>query len=367
MRWLFGLAGVLAAGVVAMAPGVPAEVETIRPALALLALGGVVVLGEVILLLRDLGRSPVPRAGMSPRDRRPADGVIDLAPVPGLIASTCSADARISRFLALDPETSGTRPAPVVSQLTEPGALRGRVVVFSLFVGRDGVAWSEKEIARAHRGIERAAQWVEQEAKRWDVPVNLEIAQVYFEAMDEWVGAVEVGFALEGDHEAPMEVEAVTHAVASASRAAGALGFADLAAMVAEVESRVPEADAVVWLVHPRCGGRSIAILPDEGTLPGVSVAICYAHEANFTEPLVGPPFADPVTIVHELLHLFGATDKYHEPLRSYPRELVSERDVMCLYYEALPRLRVDRLTARELGWVGASTKELKRKRPPVA
>lgn len=348
-----------------MAPGVPSRVEAIRPALALLALGGVVVLGEVILLLRDLRRSPVPRAGMSPRDRRPADGVIDIATIPGLIASPCLADTGVSQFLALDEAAAGARSAIATpSQPEEPGALLGRVVVFSLFVGRDGTAWSDEEIARAHRAIERAAAWLEREAVRWGVPVNLEIAQVYFNAADDWNEPVAVGFALEGDHEAPMEVEAVPRAVASASRAASALGFDDLAAMVASVEARVPEADAVVWLVHPRCGGRSIAILPDEGTLPGVSLAICYAQEANFTEPLAGPPFSDPVTIVHELLHLFGATDKYHEPLSSYPRDLVTERDVMCLYYEALPRLRVDRLTALELGWVSDSLGP-NRKRPP--
>lgn len=350
-----------------MAPGVPDRVAPIRPVLALLAVGAVFVLGEVALLLRDLTRSPAPRAGMSPRDDRPADGVIDVAPIPGLIASPCSADARFSRFVAIEASPSGTRvPIAIAPEPTVPAALRGRVVVFSLFVGRDGAVWSDHEIGRAHRAIERAACWLEREAMRWGVPLNLEIAQVYFDSADDATEPVEVGFALEGDHEAPMELEAVTRAVASASRAASGLGFEDLAAMVAAVEAFVPGVDSVVWLVHPRCGGRSIAILPDEGTLPGVSLAICYAHEANFTEPLVGPPFADPVTIVHELLHLFGATDKYHEPLRSYPRELVTERDVMCLYYEALPRLRVDHLTAQELGWVGEAP-EPKRKRPPVA
>jgi len=67
-----------------------------------------------------------------------------------------------------------------------------------------------------------------------------------------------------------------------------------------------------------------------------------------------GPPFADPVTIVHELLHLFGASDKYNVPLARFPDRSVTDRDVMLLQYNSLGRLRIDPLTAEELGWGGA-------------
>jgi hypothetical protein len=40
---------------------------------------------------------------------------------------------------------------------------------------------------------------------------------------------------------------------------------------------------------------------------------------SDLFEPLIGPPYTDPVTIVHELLHLFGATDKY-DPATTQPR-----------------------------------------------
>jgi len=84
----------------------------------------------------------------------------------------------------------------------------------------------------------------------------------------------------------------------------------------------------------------------------GVSLAVCYARDENFPEPLDGPPFTDPVTIVHEVLHLFGASDKYGVPLRSFAPKSVTNREVMRLDENSLIRLRIDPLTAREIGWL---------------
>jgi hypothetical protein len=112
--------------------------------------------------------------------------------------------------------------------------------------------------------------------------------------------------------------------------------------------------DHLVWLLHPRRAGQSHAIPPSLTPIPGVHLAECYVRETKFSEPLGKgvPPFPDPVTFVHELLHLFGATDKYDRPLSAFARGEVTERDVMALHFTSLPRLRVDRLTAREIGWL---------------
>jgi hypothetical protein len=83
-----------------------------------------------------------------------------------------------------------------------------------------------------------------------------------------------------------------------------------------------------------------------------VCLAVCYAREASFTEPVVRAPGPDPVTFVHELLHLFGATDKYGVPLSEFPPGAVTACDVMRLDRTRLARLHVDPLTAAEIGWV---------------
>ena len=72
----------------------------------------------------------------------------------------------------------------------------------------------------------------------------------------------------------------------------------------------------------------------------------------TITVPTDLPTITDPVTIVHEVLHLFGASDKYGVPLRSFAPGSVTNRDVMRLDETSLLRVQIDPLTAREIGWL---------------
>jgi hypothetical protein len=58
--------------------------------------------------------------------------------------------------------------------------------------------------------------------------------------------------------------------------------------------------------------------------------------------------------LTHEFLHLFGASDKYGTPLATFPRQSVTSRDIMRLDHDRLSRLRIDALTAREIGWISS-------------
>lgn len=238
----------------------------------------------------------------------------------------------------------------------------GRVVILSLFIGRHGASWSDEEIAHAHRALERAASWVEREAMRWRAAVNFELADTYFVADDEVEEDVVVEFAPRGGStlgfgDVPrgedvdlFDANDIVKIVAGASRAAARLGFADIADLVEQAESRL-DADATVWLLHLRSEGRSMAIPEEVTALAGVNLAACYAREADLPGPLLGPVFSDPITFAHEILHLFGAEDKYGVPLSRYDRRMLTDRDIMVLAHESLPRLRIDPLTALEIGW----------------
>ena len=230
--------------------------------------------------------------------------------------------------------------------------LLGKVVLISVFIGRDGQDWSDLEIARAHSAMLRAGAWIERQAIRWTSPVNIELAETYFVVHDDQPQDVEIEFAFKGEDLQPFETDADTKALKSASRAAMQLGFDDAVALVADINPRV-QADARVWLLHPRQAGTSQAVPLDDTPLAGVSLAVCYSREETFPEPLGRrPPFTDPVTIVHEVLHLFGATDKYGLPLQSFAPKSVTNREVMRLDEESLIRLQIDPLTAREIGWI---------------
>jgi hypothetical protein len=315
---------------------------------------GIGLAGELFQLMLAVGRRPrVER----PRTSRPADGLVDLATVRGVRKESNAHDPRFGRFVALDPgspENPSDRPA--ADDSNDPPLL-GRVVLCSLYIGLDGRSWTVEEVARSQEALVRAGAWVETEAMRWGAAVNVEIADTYFVADDLEPDDVIVGFGPEGDDVGPLEEAAGLKAMLTATRAAVRLGFHDAADLMRTIEERVG-ADATVWLLHLRRAGRSLAPTRADSTLPGVRLAVCYCRESSFPEALDGPARTDPVTVVHELLHLFGATDKYGRSLHEFEPRSVSSREVMRLSETRLSRLRVDLQTAREIGWVGPAGPE---------
>jgi hypothetical protein len=346
--WLW-CGGFLAIGVLSTLIAWPDEMAGLGPVILVLTFGFV---GLVVEFLVALGSPPVlSRAHRRepPPDAPPADGQVEIVPVVGVRAQPNAHDGRFGRFLALERAEEGAAGRRAPSRAAP--ALLGRVAIVALFLGRDGHEWSDKEMARAFAALVRAGAWIEREAMRWGAAVHVLLADAVFAVADDREPEeVEIAMVPEGDREAPDVAHASSRALAGFSRAAARLGFADAAELTRRINARIA-ADGHVWLLLPRRGGRSFAVPADLTDLPGVTLAVCHAREANFPEPLAGPPFVDPITVVHELLHLFGATDKYGVPLAAFPPGMVSERDVMCLNHESLARLRVDPLTALELGW----------------
>ncbi len=289
------------------------------------------------------------RNGSAPHDPTPADGSVDILPLPGLLGRDNREDPRWRRFGSLDNSDVPSKPG---GPRREPAPdLLGRVAIFSIFVGADGRGWTDAEIARGLGAIERAGGWLERQAIRHGAPVQIGLSSAYFQAEAPAAGPIELSFRGEGDDIGPMEADPGTKYLAMASQAAAGLGFRDVGDLMTQVGDRA-EADRRAWLLHVRQAGRSIAIPTRESGIDGVSLAVCFAREASFPEPLVGPGRVDPTTVVHELLHLFGASDKYGQSLGSFPPGTVSSSEVMRLDQDWLRRLRIDRLTASEIGWI---------------
>jgi hypothetical protein len=193
-------------------------------------------------------------------------------------------------------------------------------------------------------------RWIEREAARWGAPVNVELVDVYLRADDPEPETVELVTSLDPFENVIDEANADIRALASASRAAKRLGFSDLADLIARVDP-LADHDLTVWFLHILRAGRSSAVPNDRLQFPGVAVALCYGRESSASAPLVGLPYVDPVTLCHELMHLFGASDKYGTRLASFPAGVVTSRDIMRLDQSRLTQLRVDPLTASEVGW----------------
>jgi hypothetical protein len=277
----------------------------------------------------------------------PADGVVEAVLLVGARGVPNPHRPRFRRFEGWN-NAEASPPNPRAS--VTGGPLVGSVAIVSLFVGRGGRRWKDDEMARALASLESTGAWIERQAADWSVGVRLGLTETYFEAVDERTDEVDIAVVAEAHQMGLFEAHAIEKVLASASRAVGTLGFDGIADWVARTRARV-DADQVVWLLNLGAAGRSHAIPADLTPLPGVRLAVCYAQESDFPGPPSGPLGGDSVTYAHELLHLFGASDKYGAPLSDFPPGTVTGRDIMLLRETSLPRLRVDPLTAVELGW----------------
>jgi hypothetical protein len=297
----------------------------------------------------------------APLDARPPDGVVPIVGLKGVLGTPNAVNPAILAYVGEDPVT-GSHPIALPTRGT--GSLLGRVGVFSLFVGRDGSSWSPSEVAEAYKSLGKMGRWVEREATRWGAPVNIELIDIYFQGDDFAQETVVLAPTLDPFRNVVDEADADVLGIASASRAAAQLGFADLGDLIGSIDLRADH-DLTVWFVHLLRAGRSSAIGSDQFEFPGVGIALCYARDSASSEPLGGRPYVDPTTLAHEFLHLFSATDKYGTPLASFPPGSVSPQDIMRLGVERLSQLRIDPLTAAEIGWV--DSKELSQQDRPAS
>lgn len=330
--WIAGLIWGVALAVVLPADLFPA----VRPVVAGTTFLVIGLLGEIVQARRARAAYEVLRRSL---DTRPPDGQVDLARMDRVRGEVNPVAPRFKRFKGLETEISDPieRARSVALDGRRSPPLLGRVAIVSLFLGRDRRPWSDVEIAEAHRALERVGVWVEREAARWGAAVNIEIADTFFVFDDEPDGVIE-----------PVDVFS---ALLVTTRAAAKLGLTDVIGMFKQVRARLV-ADEVVWLVHPRRAGWSFAVPREFSDWDGVCLSVCYPRWAMSSEPL-GRREAriETDTVVHEVLHLFGASDKYERPLRAFDPRMVTRRDVMRLSERRLGRLQVDPRTALEIGW----------------
>jgi len=347
--WLGGLA--VGFGLVLMFYSIETEAEWASDRLAWAFFGGLLsmaLLGEIVAGIRE-SRSYRKSFSTPLRDTLLADGVVEIARVSAVASEPNPYDPRFREFGSLDPQPNETRNRGRSTGKVPP--LLGRVAFASLFLGQEGKGWKDDEIARTLSALIRTGEWIETEAKRLGAAVNIEVADVYFKAVDPKAEEqVSLGIVSEEFQEELMDSDAEVRLVASASRAAAVLGFHDIGDLARQIADRL-QADAVVWFIHPRSVGRSFVVPERDTGMQGINLAICYAREDDLPGPLVGSPFPDPVTFAHEALHLFGASDKYGISLSRFSKGSVTQRDIMRLDQERLPGLRIDPATASEIGW----------------
>ncbi len=347
--------GVLSAALVAWWASQAELLQGLELWIAALVFGLTVLVFELVSLVRSpgTGLTSLPIAPQASASRRPAADTVKIIPVRGVETTPNLRTQKFHRYerrVPIDSADVADLPGHKWSIGRSSPALRGRWVIVSIFAGCDGRPWLDSEIAGRLDSLLYAQRWTTAEARRWGAKLELAILETYFSIQADTVEEVEIGFAPAGNEIAPAEARAISRALAMMSQGAHQLGFRDGPDLVLDIESRLSGWHCS-WMLHVRRAGPSMAIPLDLTELDGVSLAVCHAREASFTEPIVKLPAPDPVTFVHELLHLHGASDKYGVPLESFPPGIVSTYDVMRLDRNRLSELRVDPLTAAEIGW----------------
>jgi len=316
--------------------------------LAVLGLGLVGLIVELVRLSLRVRASRANRAARETRVEPYPDGIAAVALEP---KEANLRDDRFHRYSGPFRPEDGEEPGPPLpwGKVASPSLL-GRVALVSMFIGSDGRAWADSEIVRWMASIEQAARWMRKEAQRYGAVVAVGVADTYFRVEGDRTPETDIGYAWTGAQLGLFEMNSVTQALTLMSRAAAQLGFRDSVDFVREVGARLDGATPV-WLLHLRRAGRSFAVPLELTELDGVSLALCYARNKNFSDSIVRSPVPDAAMIAHEVLHLFGASDKYGMPLDSFRPGLVTSREIMRMDVDRLDRLRVDPLTASELGW----------------
>ena len=343
--WLLGL------GVgVGVAIGLPeGELAAARPVVLGATVLGFGVIGEMIAGSRNhpigVGQAAVPQ-----RDPLVPDGKIAIRAVSGYNIAPNRADTRFGRYEAL-PQPGTIAPVPRPER--PRSRLSGRVVISTIFVSSEYRPWTDEEIGRSLTAVERACRWLEREAIRWKASVKLEVAGGYFALPSEPFEEPDINLADQGHDLGLVAIGEWEWILKGLNHAVPALGATDFVAFIEAVEQEFEEADEVVWLVFPRQAGRSFALPRHEALTGGANLAVCYAVDSNFPEPLRGAePRVDPATIAHEFLHLFHASDKYGKRLDRFERGTVTRFDIMRMSpARSFRSNRVDLATAREIGW----------------
>jgi hypothetical protein len=251
------------------------------------------------------------------------------------------------RFVAL---SDGVSP-PDDADVKPAQALAGRVALVSFFVDRPDSSWVDAEICDIFRAVGVCANWLTRQASRYRTNLETRSDSLYYHTSDSREELVPIGFQTVAGRMVPVEAQSAAETLALPSYWVHRLGFADIVRFMGHVQRSV-DADSWVVLFHPREAGRSFAVPAYLSLHRCVELAICYPQNAGVRRVLRGPLHPNPAVYAHELLHLFGATDKYDVvSLEDFPCGSVTECDIMRVSSRRLKQLRIDPLTAAEIGW----------------
>ena len=203
--------------------------------------------------------------------------------------------------------------------------LRGNALIGHMFLDNVGGAWDEDSNKKTREKICAATLWLEQQAATYDVQVKI---------VNRFLDDVKIRF----DRSIPTRKN---HA--QFKREFEAALQPAMMRLTDHASTSGVKPDSYCLLVHVLEDVRSYAVPARVGmdsTKRDVEYCVCAKHIGSGG-------------YVHEILHLFGADDFYaefHKKLQDYRREFLNGSIMFSC--ESLHNVRVDELTAQNIGWL---------------
>jgi hypothetical protein len=237
--------------------------------------------------------------------------------------------------------------------------LKDKVVLYAIFVDSKYTnTWTEHDIYSSVDSINLAIEWIEEEAQKRGVPLDIELD---FHQDAKEIIPIEANLmrkTLSGTLFSPNGVRNVDRWADKVAKTALTIYGRDTSRVT---RTKIVPKDrerllARIRDVHKTDNVALIYFINNYYT-DEVSVAI---HTAMDTDPEYAiVSFKEPATIAHEFLHLFGALDLYRSPFdnpkkaRRYKEFALREfpNEIMAFPHRGLDSLQISPLTEYLLGW----------------
>jgi len=217
--------------------------------------------------------------------------------------------------------------------------LQGKNLIVNCFISELGKEWTLEEkkniLSKEHDGF----KWIKLESKSWNV------AEPSFEIIN--IG-LEKDISLSKIEAGKKAIEAKVSWVPLVVYKAGYPSITDLYDSL----KKATGADNIAMLIYAKQKGRSFAKPSGSDNIHNgrfLEGAVIYERSTNDSLLQTG-------TIIHELLHLYGAWDMYHEGKKRSSKkhqniQRILARSIMVQNHQQMDILVVEAVTAWRIGW----------------
>lgn len=209
--------------------------------------------------------------------------------------------------------------------------LKGTLAIHNIFVDCLPNHWDEKEINAVERALRECCAWIKREASKYSITVDTRISENHFIA--------------KSDRLPPSARNSRDEIFEWSSNVLKSIDFEDMQ-HYAHTFQEEEKAENWITFFHVQVAGRSYAF--DSTAITPIEFLVCFSEYADTPErKTLHTIRPDPREYAHEILHLFGAKDKYETSDKHPLTDIMNRLDKF-----SLELLSISKPTAQEIRWI---------------